>query len=145
MFYHLQRQRLEQVLPGLLEKCLARHWRVVVQTGSEERCAALDTHLWTYRDDAFLPHGTERDGDAASQPIYLTTGEGNPNAANVRIIVDAADPGDLSGYTRAVYLFEGDDGDAVAEARRRWRQLRDAGHDVTYWQQNERGRWEKRA
>ena len=57
-FYHLQDQRLDRVLPQLLEMSLSRGWRVVVQASSEERVEALDAHLWTYRDDSFLPHGT---------------------------------------------------------------------------------------
>ena len=54
LFYHLQRQPLEKVLPPLLENSLERGWRVVVQAASDERVEALDAHLWTYRDDAFL-------------------------------------------------------------------------------------------
>ena len=65
LFYHLDRQPLDRVLPGLLEKCLERGWRSVVQFGSEERLEAIDAHLWTYRDDGFLPHGTAKDGHAA--------------------------------------------------------------------------------
>ena len=62
LFYHLQGQKLEGVLPGLLEKSLERGWKVIVQGASEERIEALDAHLWTYRDDGFLPHGTWREG-----------------------------------------------------------------------------------
>ena len=80
LFYHLQGQKLEGVLPPLLEKSLERGWRVVVQGASEERIEALDAHLWTYRDDGFLPHGTWREPDAAVQPVLLTVNDGNPNA-----------------------------------------------------------------
>lgn len=144
LFYHLQNQPLERVLPGLLEKCLERGWRVVVQTGSEERRDALDSHLWTYAEDSFLPHGTRKDGDPAAQPVYLTAEADNPNAASVRFLVDRAEPPDLAGYTRAVFLFDGNDPDAVQDARRRWRDVRAAGHEATYWQQDERGRWLKK-
>ena len=65
LFYHLQGQKLEGVLTPLLEKSLERGWRVVVQGASEERIDALDAHLWTYRDDGFLPHGTWREAEAA--------------------------------------------------------------------------------
>ena len=51
LFYHLQGQKLEGVLPTLIERSLERGWRVVVQGASEERIEALDAHLWTYRDD----------------------------------------------------------------------------------------------
>ena len=72
LFYHLHRQPLERVLPTLLERSLERGWRVVVQAASEERVEALDAHLWTYRDDSFLPHGTAREAEAREQPILLT-------------------------------------------------------------------------
>lgn len=143
LFYHLERAPLERVLPGLLEKSLQRGWRAVVQAGSQERLEALDTTLWTYRDESFLPHGTAREGNAARQPVYLTTADDNPNGASVRFLVDGAEAGDMSGYERAVFVFDGRDPEAVARARRQWTAARDAGLDVTYWRQNAQGRWEK--
>src|SRR5690349_3340106 len=99
LFYHLQGQKLEGVLPPLLEKSLARGWRVVVQGGSEERIEALDAHLWTFRDDGFLPHGTWREQDTALQPVLLTVNDGNPNSAQVRFLIDDASmPADAAGY-----------------------------------------------
>jgi DNA polymerase-3 subunit chi len=144
-FYHLERAPLERVLPELLEKSLERGWHAVVQAGSDERVEALDTALWTYREDSFLPHGTASLGHPERQPVYLTTGEGNPNGAAIRFLVDGAEPGDLSGYERAVYLFDGRDAEAVARARGQWTAVKEAGYAVTYWQQNERGKWEKKA
>ena len=145
LFYHLERQPLERVLPSLLERCVERGWRTVVQTGSVERRDALDAHLWTYADDSFLPHGTAQDGPAELQPVYLTAGPENPNGATVRFLVDRAEPPDFSGYERIVYLFDGGDEEALAEARRRWKEAKAAGHAVTYWKQNAAGRWEKAA
>jgi DNA polymerase-3 subunit chi len=135
LFYHLQRQPLEKVLPPLLEKSLARGWRVVVQASSDERVDALDAHLWTYRDDAFLPHGTDRESEQAVQPVLLTTREDNPNEASVRFLVDsAAWPAEPSAYERIVLLFDGDDPDAVAAARERWTNAKAQGLAATYWQ-----------
>ncbi|MFZ5739848.1 DNA polymerase III chi subunit [Rhodopseudomonas thermotolerans] len=145
LFYHLQGRTIEQVLPPLLEKSLARGWRVVVQSTSEERTDALDSHLWTYRDDSFLPHATWRVADAAHQPILLTAGEGNPNGAKVRFLVDnAALPDDADSYERMVLLFNGDDDEAVAMARATWKQCRALAFEVTYWQADENGRWQRR-
>jgi DNA polymerase-3 subunit chi len=146
LFYHLQHQSIEGVLPGLLERSLERGWRVVVQTASDERVEALDAHLWTYREDSFLPHGTSRQGEAAAQPVLLTAGEGNPNAAHVRFLLDGTDlPEDASAYERIVLLFDGNDDDAVAAARGRWTQARERGLEASYWQPDERGRWVKKA
>ena len=128
LFYHLQDMTLESVLPPLLEKSLERGWRVVVQSTSAERADALDAHLWTYREDSFLPHATWRAGDAQDQPIVLAVEESNPNRANVRFLVDsAALPADSGAYDRVVLVFNGDDGDALAAARTRLDRLQDAG------------------
>ncbi len=145
LFYHLMHQSLEAALPALLAKCLERDWRVVVQAGSEERCAALDERLWTFQDDSFLPHGTKADGYAEAQPIYLTSEADNPNGATVRFLVDRASPPPLSGYARAVFMFDGNDAGALADARERWKEAKGSGFQVTYWQQTPTGGWERKA
>ena len=146
LFYHLQNQPLERVLPTLLEKSLERGWRVVVQAASEERVEAIDAHLWTFRDDSFLPHGTHKQAEAAEQPILITVNDDNPNGAQVRFLIDSAPvPADASPYQRIVLLFDGDDEDAVASARTRWSEVREKGLNATYWQPDAQGRWEKKA
>lgn len=145
LFYHLERQPLERILPSLLEKTIERGWRAVVHSGSPERLEALDTALWTYRDEAFLPHGTKQDGHSEHQPIYLTCGEDIPNGAGVRFLVDGAGTDKFEGFARIVYLFDGHDREAVQHARDQWKAAKAAGCSVTYWQQNEDGRWQKRA
>ena len=145
LFYHLTESTLEDALPPLLERSLARDWRVVVQTGSDERRDSLDQHLWTFRDDSFVAHGTDRDPHAAEQPVLLTTGSGNPNAAAIRFIVDGARAPTLDDYQRAVFMFDGHDEAQVALARDDWRAVRSAGHQATYWQQTPDRRWERKA
>jgi len=142
LFYQLKGQTLEQVLPGLLQRSLDRGWRVVVQASSQERVEALDAHLWTWRDDAFLPHGTWRDSEAAEHPVLLTINEYNPNGAIVRFLIEGAGmPENASAYQRIVLLFDGEDAEALDVARARWREAKSAGFEVTYWQTDERGGW----
>ena len=110
-----------------------------------ERRDALDAHLWTFRDDSFLGHGTDRDPHAEDQPVLLTTGDQNPNGARIRFLVDGASPPDLSAYERAVFLFDGHDAAQVEAAREHWKVMKGAGHAVTYWQQTPDRRWERKA
>jgi DNA polymerase-3 subunit chi len=146
LFYHLQHQPVENVLPPLLERSLERGWRVVVQASSDERVDALDAHLWTYRENSFLPHGTFRESEAPAQPVLLTVNDDNPNAAGVRFLIDgAAMPPDAASYHRIVLLFDGEDEEAVTAARKHWAMAKQSGFDVTYWQTDEQGRWVKRA
>ena len=145
LFYHLESQPLERVLPVLLEKTLERGWKAVVEVGSPERVPALDSALWTFRDDSFLPHGQAGEPTDPLQPVLLTTGTDNPNGAHVRFFVDRAVPRGGEDYTRIVYLFSGHDPDAVTEARVAWKALSTPDNSVTYWQQDEAGRWVKKA
>jgi DNA polymerase III subunit chi len=144
-FYHLEHRSLESVLPELLERTLAKGWRAVVQCGAQDRVEALDAHLWTYADDSFMPHGTARDGAAERQPIFLTHGDDNPNQAQVRVLTDGADIPDLTGYTRALILFDGRNDDALKRARQQWKAIKALGLPAAYWQQSDAGKWEKKA
>ena len=145
LFYHLEHQPLERVLPTLLERTLERGWRAVIQSGNEERLEALDTHLWTYRDDSFLPHGVAKDANASLHPIVLTLEDDNPNSATVRFLVDGASAASLEAYERVVYLFDGRIQEAVQQARDAWKVAKSAGCEVTYWQQAAGGKWERKA
>src|SRR5262245_53104359 len=145
VFYQLQRQPLERVLPTLIEKSLERGWRVVVQAASEERIEALDAHLWTFRDDSFLPHGTARQGELHEQPVLLTLDDDNPNGAAVRFLIDGAPvPENADAYERIVLIFDGEDADAEAAARRRCSEGKARGFELTYWQADAQGRWARR-
>lgn len=146
LFYHLERRSLEEVLPGLVEKSLRRGWRCGIKTDTSERSDALDTLLWTYDDQSFLPHAQLGDGEASAQPVLITVEEGNPNSANIIFYVGGARPSDwsgLSGLARIVLLFDGRDSDALAVARAAWKDAKAGGHDVTYWKESPSGKFEK--
>ena len=143
-FYHLVRSPLEAVLPKMLEKTLGRDQKAVVMAGSPERVEALNGHLWTYRDRGFLPHGSEKDGFAEDQPIWLTDKDENPNQAEVLFLTDGATSARIDEFQVCAVLFDGTDEAAVAAARAQWRDFGAQGHEVTYWQQGDRGGWEKK-
>ena len=83
---------------------------------------------------------------AAEQPVLLTVSAGNANGAQIRFLVDGAEPPDISGYERAVFLFDGHDTaqvDATArgvEDHESWRQH----GNVLYWQPTPDKRWERK-
>lgn len=144
-FYHLERSELETTLTPLLEKCLQRGWRAIVRGGSPERLEALDVSLWTYRDESFLPHGREGEGDASRQPVLLTTAAGNPNQAQALFVIDGAEPGDVSAFERACLIFDGRDAHALEMARSHWKRAKDSGVAASYWRESSAGKWEKQA
>ena len=142
LFYHLQNQTLEQVLPRLLQTTVDRAQRALVRCGTPEGLEALDEHLWTFADQSFLPHapaGGERDAD---QPILLSLSADAPNGADILFAVEGAEvsPEAMTPFARAVVLFGAD---GAEDARGAWRAVKAAGMDATYWKQTPQGRWEK--
>jgi DNA polymerase-3 subunit chi len=142
-FYHLTKSSLEGALPRLLAKTLEGGERALVLLGSPERVEAINTHLWTYDPNGFLPHGAQRDGEAERQPIWLTHLDENPNGATFLFVADRAQSDRVGDYKRCFELFDGRDEEAVAEARRRWKAYKEQGHTLVYWKQTEGGGWEK--
>jgi DNA polymerase III subunit chi len=141
-FYHLQRTALEPALGRLLERVLASGQRAVVRAASPERVEALNRALWTFGRDSFLPHGSRADGFAEDQPVFLTSEADYPNGASVLVLVDGVEIEPPPGFGRCLYLFDGNDPEAVERARALWRKWRGQGAEMTYWQQTERG-WQK--
>jgi DNA polymerase-3 subunit chi len=131
----------------LLEKSLERGWRVLIRGTAPARIEALTSHLWTYRDDSFLPHGAAADGDPARQPVWLGCEVENPNGANTLFLIDGAgaDTGELAQMETTAILFDGLDESAVANARDQWRAITGAGLRAVYWAQNPDGGWVKRS
>ena len=143
-FYHLRHSSLERALPKLLEKVLERGHRAVVLAGSKERVEILNTILWTYEANSWLPHGSAGDGPPEAQPIFLTAEEENPNGADVLVTIDDRKPTKTEGFVRIIDMFDGQSKDLVSAARLRWQTYKELGFNMTYWQQSETGGWEKK-
>jgi len=144
-FYHLQRQRLEDVLPVMLERSYERGARALVLVSAPERAEALAAHLWTYRPERFLPHGTAKDGDPAAQPIYLAPEtEKTTFPADSLFLCDGAQHADPGAFALVCELFDGNDDQAAAAARARWRTYKAAGHRLLYYQQDSAGKWQEK-
>jgi DNA polymerase III subunit chi len=141
-FYHLTRTSLEQALPKLLEKTLARGKRAVVLTRDSGESEALVDSLWRYEAGSFLPHGSEQDNHADQQPIWITDKEQNSNHSSYLFVTAARFPDFGRDFELVAILFqEGRDGEVDA-ARGLWRQLRESSQArLSYWYQEASGAW----
>jgi DNA polymerase III subunit chi len=144
-FYHLTRDSLDQALPKLAARAFAQKLPTVIRTVDDARVQALDTLLWTYEDESFLPHGTARNGHSDLQPIYITAGTEVPNGARLLMLVDGSRGDDIEQFDRCFCLFDGRDSQQLEQARSDWKQLKARNLSLTYWQQSDSGKWEKKA
>lgn len=141
-FYHLVSTPLERALPKLLEKVVGAGLRAVVLAESEEKTQQLNQLLWTYNPNAFLPHGSAKDGNGECQPIFLTHAPENPNNAGVLVVTDGRALASFDSFTRVLDVFDGTDDTALQSARARWKSYGARGHTLTYIKQTENGGWQ---
>ena len=146
-FYHLQKQSLENVLPKLLEKAYATGKPIKVKVGNEERVEFINSALWSYDEQSFLPHGSKKDGFGEEQPIWISAGDDAPNQAVFLFLVDGAvvAPDVLSQYERVFNIFDGNSEAALNQARAFWKELKASSNTINYWQQDDAGKWNKKA
>lgn len=144
-FYHLQQSSLEGTLPKLLERALEADKKALVRTGSAELMESISSALWTKRSESWIPHGFERDEYAKHQPIWLTSGLDNPNGATFIFLVGGVEAPDVTKFERCFDLFNGNDAASVEAARKRWKILKEAGHQLKYWQENWQGKWQEKS
>ena len=143
-FYHLERASLDQTVPPLLQKCLERDWRVALISPRQERLAHLDNHLWTWRDDSWLPHGQAGGEHDSLQPVLLSCDAAATADRDVAVLLDQARLASFGSLKRAIIIFNGNDEEELSDARFHWKSLKDEGLELSYWQQEGRG-WAKKA
>ena len=144
-FYHLEASTLKGVLPDLLSKTLQKGWGAMVRFPDGTDLSEWDDFLWTYQDGSFLPHGREDQGRADMQPVLLANSASSSVGFDALFLIDGADMSDVSNAQRVMVMIDGRSEEAVQRERGRWKQLKDAGATMSYWQQGPQGGWEKKA
>ena len=137
-----------KALPALVQKCLEQKWKVVIQCESEQIRDDLNSFLWLFEKNSFLPHGTEADGFSNKQPIFLTCINENPNSANAKIAFGKVDTGEIdsiSEFDRYMVVVDSKDKETVKVAGEFFQKLSKSGYQAKYQKQNSNGGWSERA
>lgn len=141
-FYHLTRSSLEEALPALLGRTLDAGERAIVRCKDKAMVKRLDRALWACPQPLWLPHGSKTMGHAERQPIWLTDCDEQPNTGEFLFRINGAWDGEVTSFRRVFDLFDGHDEDSVAQARGRWKAMKQEGYRMAYWKQEPTG-WKK--
>lgn len=157
-FYHLVASTQDDALPILLNKTLAAGKKAVVMC-NPKGMQNLSSVVWSYGETlserggggdgegSWLAHGLagKDDDDAALCPIWFSGDTGqNLNNAEYGFFLDGHDPASAQTFERVFILFNGLDDSAVTVARDQWRALKEQGHELSYWAQDDGGAWQKK-
>ena len=136
-FYHLTASPLEKVLPQICEKVLGSGERLLV-VAEPSQLSALDTLLWSYAPDSFLPHGRAEGTAPEAQPVLLSESAEPANGARNVALADGVWRDEALAFDRCFYFFDSGRRD---DARTAWRTLGDRPEvERRYWKQVD-GRW----
>ena len=144
-FYHLERQNLDTALPALVTKALSKGHKIVIKAPDNNEVERLNGHLWTYDPNSFIPHGSPKDGNKTDQPVFLTDSDEIPNGADVLILTHNCEHAEIDKFKLVCNMFDGRNDDAVQTARNHWKTLKEADHELTYWQQSANGGWAEKS
>lgn len=144
-FYHLTKKTLEQALPDLLERVLDLGRKAVIKVANDEAIPPMSKHLWVCRRGGFFPHGIEGDNHPDYDPLWLTSKDDNPIGANTLVLTQGVEASNIEDYEIVCEMLNGQNDNEVKAARERWKIYKDQGLELTYWQQSEKGAWDKKA
>jgi DNA polymerase-3 subunit chi len=158
-FYHLTKSSADEALPILLSKSVEAGKKAVVSS-APSGLASLSSALWSHghvnggaapganngEQGSWLPHGVagKDDNDVELCPIWFR-GDQSDDAINAdfAFFLDGIALEGVENFARVFILFDGQDDDAVDQARRQWKSMQDAGHQLNYWTQDGAGEWQK--
>ena len=144
-FYHLLKKSAESVVFDLAERALTRDHRILIRVKDETEAQRLNEFLWTNKPESFLPHGTAVDCHADRQPVFITATNDNPNNADVVMLMPGAETGGVDGFKLCCDILDGRDEEQIIAGRARYKDWRASGHELSYWQQSDAGKWEQKS
>lgn len=137
-FYHLQTRDVVSAVPEIAAKAVERGQRVSLLCADAVMADGLDAALWSFDPASFLPHGRD-----PALPIYLTVDDARLGDAPVLMVCNRLPPHHLGAAGLVCFVFDDTDPDLTDGLRGAFRTFKDAGHAVTYYRQDDDGKWQK--
>jgi DNA polymerase-3 subunit chi len=103
-FYKVQNENFIKTICLLVEKAYQSNYKIIIKTSDSLLENEINKTLWTYSQKTFIPHGSSKDPLPEKHPIYITTGEENPNKANLKIFVNSIEPY-KGNFDKVLYIF----------------------------------------
>ena len=118
-----------QLACRLSEKAWNAGHRVCINTESEQDAAHMDTLLWTFNDQSFIPHDPIDNPSPGITPIVIASKLNKTDEHDILINLASTIPDCFSQFER---LLEPVDKDATnrAASRERYRYYRDCGYTI---------------
>lgn len=113
----------------LVEKAWNAGHRVCINTGSELDATQLDTLLWTFNEQNFIPHDRLEKANAEITPVTIAVKLESTDEHDILINLDSSIPECFSQFDRLLEPVDKDETNRAA-SRDRYRYYRDCGYTI---------------
>ena len=106
----------------LTEKAFRLNYSILIKTPNQKVSNEIDTLLWTFKHESFLPHEIADDNTSKTEsPITVSHSKNNPIAADLLINLSEAIPKEHKKFSRIAEI-----------SRQRYIEYRETGHTIKH-------------
>lgn len=113
----------------LIEKAWSDQQKVYIHTNSQEEAERMDTLLWTYREDSFLPHNLYQATDDFPPPVQIGFADHPKHHQDLLLNLRQEIPDFYKQFNRVIEIVFSD-AHVQQLARERYKQYRDQGCEL---------------
>lgn len=131
-FYLLENEPLLtpwSVACRLLEKAYHRGHRVFVYCANKQDAEHLDELLWTFKEDAFIPHNLQGEGPEPPPPVQIGFAEEPKGFSDILLNMNITIPAYYTKFRRIIEIVDTKD-DTKQHSREHYRTYREKGFDL---------------
>ena len=120
-----------RIVCDLAEKCYLNNQRVVIYMKSEEDCKEIDSLLWTWKQQSFIPHKClESLSVSQNEPIVLTTSIESVADYDTVLLVDPLPMETVSQFSTVIEFAEKYDTQGIELSRKRYKLYKDQNFNI---------------
>jgi len=127
-----------RIVCDLTEKCYLNNQRIVIYTKSEEECKKIDSLLWTWKQQSFIPHKClDSLSKSQNEPVVLTTSIESSADYDTVILVDPLPMETVSQFSTVIDFAEKYDSQGIELSRKRYKLYKDQNFKINTLQPGE--------
>ena len=133
LFVEVTASRLEMRACEIAERTYAKGDRLQIIAADQQQAVRLDSLLWTFRPDSFVPHGIfEGEKDEIVPPVLICARQERFPDFDFLLMLDYCPVEIVGQFSKATHLVVLDNRERLEASRHYWTQLKEAGFTLRH-------------
>ena len=133
IFVEVTQNLMEMRACAIAERTYVKGDRLQIIAADQQQAVRLDSLLWTFRPDSFVPHGLlEGEKDDNVPPVLICAREERFPGFDFLLMLDYCPVEIVGQFSNAIHLVVLDNPERLEASRRYWSQLKEAGFTLRH-------------